>query len=211
MPKIVKIVPNLKNFEEILWLMRPDIWSDSAIFSFTRSILPRLDKNQMNRFFSLVLAPRFQEIIFSRNLNSIYFKKTIKFLSQYPSVFFSSIFLPICESRNCSISEGSILAAILNKNHFSSTVTMAILVRLLRGPILPTKCIILRVILNKNYLIPHRIIDLLVDFFLMNHKKASFPHFRVLFTVFLKNYFNFLSIEDKSKLSNLKFSEDENF
>jgi len=50
-PKIIRILPSIKNFEEMLWLTRPDTWSNSAVYSITRSFLPKLDKKQMSRFF----------------------------------------------------------------------------------------------------------------------------------------------------------------
>jgi len=203
-PKIFRILPNLKNFEEIILLTRPDIWSDQAILSVTRSFLPRLDKTQLSRFYTLVLAPRFQESIFNQQLCSTHIQKAIKLSTNFPFIFFSSIILPICDSKKCSTREGAILSSILYKYHFSSTVIMTVVARLLKNPPTLTKCLVLRIIISKNYLIPHRIIDLFVDFFTLNNKKNFSPHYKTLFLIFLRNYTTFLSNEDKQKVSNYK-------
>jgi essential nuclear protein 1 len=200
MPKIIKLMPSLKNFEEIIWLTRPDIWSDQAIFSVTHSFISKLDKNQMGRFFSLVLAPRFQETIFNSNRYSIHIQKTMKMSTRFPSVFFSSVFLPMCESKNCSLKEGAVLGMILSNYHFNPSSILSVLIRLLKPPVTPVKCLLMRTILCKNYIIPHRTLDLLVDFFISNRKKIFFSQFKTFFIVFLKNYSIHLSSEDKRKI-----------
>jgi len=204
LPKILRILPGLKNFEEILWLTRPDIWSEQAIVVLTRFFQPKLDKNQLSRYYSLVLAPRFQESIFKPKSFSAHIEKAIKISIRYPSIFFSSIILPICESDRCSNKEGVVLSSIIWKYKFPRSVIMSALIRLTKDPITSVKCIVLRVIISKNYLISLRIIDLLVDFFSLNIRKMTSPHYKKLLLVFLKNYFDSLSNEDKKKVFNLR-------
>ena len=203
LPKILRILPGLKNFEEILWLTRPDIWSEQAIVVLTRFFQPKLDKNQLSRYYSLVLAPRFQESIFKPKSFSAHIEKAIKISIRYPSIFFSSIILPICETDRCSNKEGVVLSSIIWKYKFPRSVIMSALIRLTKDPITSVKCIVLRVIISKNYLISLRIIDLLIDFFSLNIKKTS-PHYKNLLLVFLRNYFDSLSNEDKKKVFKLK-------
>ena len=204
-PKIIRILPSIKNFEEMLWLTRPDTWSNSAVYSITRSFLPKLDKKQMSRFFSLILAPRFQETIFQRKSYSIHVQKALKISTNYPSIFFSSIVLPICESKHCSMKEGVAISAILMKYRFPPKIIITVIVRLINNPVSAPKCIILKTIINKNYLLPLRIIDILVDFLIANRNKFCFPHFKMLFLSFIKNYSTSLSTEDKQKLQKVKF------
>jgi len=202
-PKIIKLLPSLKNFEEILWLTRPDIWSDQAIFSITRSILPKLDKVQMSRFFSLVLTPRFQETIFNSSQYSIHIQKTIKISIRFSTVFLSSVFLPLCESKSCSVKEGAVLATIISKYHFNPSLLFSVLLRMLKPPITSIKCMIMRAILCKNYVVPHRILDSLVDFFVLNRNKIFSSQFKTFFIVFFRNYAIYLSNEDKKKVINI--------
>ncbi len=35
-PKAFKIIPNLKNWEEVLWLTDPDLWSPHAMYEVSR-------------------------------------------------------------------------------------------------------------------------------------------------------------------------------
>lgn len=41
-PKILRILPCLKNFEEVLWLTRPDTWSEQAIVILTRFFFAKI-------------------------------------------------------------------------------------------------------------------------------------------------------------------------
>ena len=81
---------------------------------------------------------------------------------------------------------------------------MSTLVRLTKQPVTSAICMILRVMISKNYLISLRIIDLLIDFFNLNNKKITSTHYKTLLLVFLKNYSDFLSIEDRKQFLILK-------
>ena len=42
LPKALKMLPHLKNWEEILWLTRPDEWSPCAVYACTRIFVSNL-------------------------------------------------------------------------------------------------------------------------------------------------------------------------
>ena len=62
-PKAFKIIPALSNWEEVLWLTRPDTWSPHAMFQATRLFASNLNEHMAQRFYVLVLLPRVRDDI----------------------------------------------------------------------------------------------------------------------------------------------------
>jgi len=204
-PKILKILPFLKNFEEILWLLRPDSWSSQALYVITRLFILRLDDLQIGRFFTQILAPRFQEAVFQpKKISSLLFLclKVSTFRAKH---FFSSLLFPILKSQNCSIKEAIILGSVINKASFLLENVVWSLVSLVEDPCTSPKLILIRIFLSKNYSLPYRILDILLDFFHRNYTKFKNSNFKKCVFVFLKNYSNFISNEDKKRLTRLRF------
>jgi essential nuclear protein 1 len=44
LPKALKMLPHLRNWEEVLWLTRPDEWSACATFACTRIFASNLNE-----------------------------------------------------------------------------------------------------------------------------------------------------------------------
>ena len=49
LPKALKMLPHLKNWEEILWITRPDEWSPSATYACTRIFASNLNEKMAQR------------------------------------------------------------------------------------------------------------------------------------------------------------------
>jgi hypothetical protein len=65
-----KIIPSLKNWEEILFLTEPDGWSAAAMYEATRIFTSNLNAAMAQRFFNLVLLPRIRDdILDTKKLN----------------------------------------------------------------------------------------------------------------------------------------------
>ena len=65
-----KVIPSLKNWEEILFLTEPDGWSAAAMFEATRIFTSNLNAAMAQRFFNLVLLPRIRDdILDTKKLN----------------------------------------------------------------------------------------------------------------------------------------------
>ena len=63
LPKAFKIVPRLANWEEILYVTRPDDWSPAATREATRLFASNMNSKMAQRFFNLVLLPAVQDDI----------------------------------------------------------------------------------------------------------------------------------------------------
>ena len=49
LPKALKMLPHLKNWENILWLTRPDEWSANATYACTRIFASNLNIKMTQR------------------------------------------------------------------------------------------------------------------------------------------------------------------
>ena len=57
------MLPHLKNWEDILWLTRPDEWSPCAVYACTRIFASNLNVKMAQRFFNLVLLEKCRDDI----------------------------------------------------------------------------------------------------------------------------------------------------
>lgn len=58
LPKALKMLPHLKNWEEVLWLTRPDEWSACATFACTRIFASNLNEKMAQVCLCLCLCQR---------------------------------------------------------------------------------------------------------------------------------------------------------
>ncbi len=58
LPKAFKIIPNLRNWEEVLYLTEPEDWSPHACYAATKMFVSNLNAKMAQRFLALVLLPR---------------------------------------------------------------------------------------------------------------------------------------------------------
>ena len=199
-PKILKIIPLFENFEDLIWFTRPDRWSFHALFVISKIFVNKLNKFEMKRFLTLIFLPRFQECIFNNENFNCYLPLISKIANLKPKSFFTSIILPFFTNSNCSKKESVVLSLLLMKISFQAKHMSWGLVQLLNNINSSSKFIILRIILAKNYNFSFRVLDILVDFFVKNKDKSKNIFFLKCYVIFLKNYSNFLSLEDKNRL-----------
>lgn len=57
MPKIFKIIPQIANWEEVLFLTKPESWSPASTFEATKIFCSNLNGKMVQRFYNLVLLP----------------------------------------------------------------------------------------------------------------------------------------------------------
>jgi len=74
LPKAFKILPALSNWEEVMYLTRPDEWTPHATYAATRIFASNLNAKLSQRFFNLVLLEKCRDDILSnKNLNYHYY------------------------------------------------------------------------------------------------------------------------------------------
>jgi essential nuclear protein 1 len=200
LPKVLKIIPVLENFEEFLWFTRPDRWSSQALLVVSRFFISKLNHQKLKRYFSCVIAPRIQEEIFKKQKICRNVFKLIKLSSINEKMFFTSIIIPLSCSKNCTNKETAFLASIISTQSFSRSHIYSLLVFLTKDKIInESKIRVLRAIISKKYNLPNRIKEYIIDFFLKNRAIVSKAILKNCVLIFLKNYLLFLTPEEKKK------------
>nr|UXY87148.1 bystin-like protein [Cryptomonas sp.] len=202
-PKILKIIPLFKNFEDIIWFTRPDRWTFQALFVVSKVFSRNLNNSQLKRFYSLIILPRLQECILKNEKISSHIHLIIRLARLDTKTFFSSILLPLFTSLSCTKKEAVVFSIIIMKISVQPKHIAWTLIQLLKTSQNSSKYIIIRVILSKNYNFSYRIMDNLVDYFVKNQEKINNVYFLKCYITFLEKYYQFLSLEDKNRLPNL--------
>merc|ERR1711973_558531 len=65
-PKAFKMLPQFRNWEQLLYLTQPEQWSAAAMYQATRIFTSNLKEKMAQRFFNLILLPRCYIRIVSR-------------------------------------------------------------------------------------------------------------------------------------------------
>ncbi|KAI8062855.1 Bystin-domain-containing protein [Gongronella butleri] len=165
LPKAFKIIPGLRNWEEILYLTNPDEWTPHATYEATRMFVSNLKTTAAQRFFSLVLLDRVREDIqVNKKLHYHHFLALKKALYK-PAAFFKGLLFPLCESGTCTLKEASIIGAVLTRVSIPVLHSSAALMRLAEMDYTGPNSLFIRVLLDKKYALPFKVVDSLVSHF----------------------------------------------
>ncbi|XP_077519508.1 bystin [Amblyomma americanum] len=166
LPKAFKIIPALSNWEQVLYLTDPDSWSSAAMYQATRIFASNLKEKMAQRFYNLVLLPRVRDDIAEyKKLNYHLYQALRKALFK-PGAFFKGIILPLCESGTCTLREAIIVGSVLSKNSVPMLHACAAMLKIAEMPYTGASSIFLRLLLDKKYTLPYRVIDAIVHHFL---------------------------------------------
>jgi essential nuclear protein 1 len=204
-PKAFKIIPALSNWEEVLWLTRPDTWSPHAMFQATRLFASNLNEHMAQRFYVLVLLPRVRDDIqeHKRLHHALY--QALRKATFKPGAWFKGILLPLCESKTCTLREAVVLSSVLAKTSVPALHSATVLMKLSELEYAGTTSFFIRVLLDKKYALPYRVVDALVENFLRFAKEdRTLPVvWHQSFLCFVQRYKHELSKEQKKRLSKL--------
>lgn len=205
LPKAFKLVPTMADWEDILYFTNPAEWSAQATYQATRIFASNFNPKMAQRFYNLVLLPKVRDD-FQRNKTLNYHLYMALKKSLYkPAAFFKGILLPLCESGTCTLQEAAIIASILKKVSIPILHSSAALLKLAEMEYTGTNSIFLRVLLDKKYALPYRVIDALVFHFLSfeNDQRQMPVLWHQAFLVFVQRYKEDMTPEQKDALRNL--------
>jgi len=165
LPKAFKVIPNLANWEEVLYLTNPLDWSPAACREAVKIFASNFNPKMAQRFFNLVLLPAVrQDIAKYKKLNFHYYTALKKAMFK-PAAFFKGVLLPLA-MENCTMRESTLLSSVLTKISIPVVHGSAALVRLARqSPWYGTTSVFMTALINKKYSLPHSVIGVLVDHF----------------------------------------------
>ena len=204
-PKAFKIVPNLSNWEEILYITDYENWSVQAMFQATRLFASNLNAKMAQRFFSLVLLPRVRmEIRFHKKLHFALFQ-ALKKAAYKPGAFFKGLLLPLCQSGTCTVLEAVIFSAVINRISIPVLHSSAALLRLSEMRYSGINSFFIKVLLEKKYALPFKVIDTLVDSFVaFEREQRELPViWHQSFLTFIQRYKHAITAQDKVRLRKL--------
>jgi len=165
-PKAFKMLPQFRNWEQLLHLTEPDNWSAAAMYQATRIFTSNLKEKMAQRYFNLILLPRIRDDIDTyHRLNFHLFQALRKALFK-PGAFFKGFLLPLCESGTCTLREAIIVGSVLAKNSIAVLHSCAAMLKIAEMEYSGGNSIFLRVLLDKKYALPYRVVDAIVFHFL---------------------------------------------
>lgn len=204
-PKAFKIIPKLRNWEQILFITEPQNWSAAAMFQATRIFSSGLTQYMAQRFYNLALLPRVRDDLAEYHKLNFYLYRALKKALFKPAAFMKGIILPLLESGDCTLREAIIFGSIISSTTIPVLHTSACLLKICEMEYSGANSIFIRIILDKRYALPYRVVDAAVFHFLrFEQDKRELPtlwHNALL--TFAQRYKNDISSEQRDALLQL--------
>ncbi|XP_073472041.1 bystin [Aquarana catesbeiana] len=166
LPKAFKIVPALANWEQILYITEPETWTAAAMYQATRIFSSNLTERMAQRFYNLVLLPRVRDDIAEYKRLNFHLYMALKKALFKPGAWFKGILIPLCESGSCTLREAVIIGSILTKCSIPVLHSSAAMLKIAEMEYNGANSIFLRLLIDKKYALPFRVLDALVFHFL---------------------------------------------
>ncbi|KHG02763.1 bysl [Gossypium arboreum] len=186
MPKAFKHIPSMQLWEDVLYLTEPEQWSPNAMFQATRIFASNLGAKKAERFYRLVLLRCIRDDVQKNKRLHFALYQSLKKALYKPAAFNKGILFPLCKSETCNLREVVIVGSVLQKVSI---------------PMLHSSYFI-KLLLEKKYALPYRVIDAVVDHFMRFLEDTRIMpviwHHSLL--AFVQRYKNKLRKEDKNNL-----------
>lgn len=165
LPKAFKVIPALTNWEDVLYLTRPDRWTPQAMYAATRIFASNLNPQMAQRFYNLVLLDAVRADIQANKKLNYHYYMALKKAVYKPAAFLKGILLALCRDQ-CTLREAAIVASVLQRvsipvHHAAVAIHKLACFREYAG----ATSIFLRTLLNKKYSLPAPVIASLVGHF----------------------------------------------
>ncbi|KAK6633304.1 hypothetical protein RUM44_003905 [Polyplax serrata] len=205
LPKAFKMIPHLRNWEEILYITEPDKWTAATMYQATRIFASNLNEKMAQRFYNLVLYPRVRDDIAEYKRLNFHLYQALRKALFKPAAFMKGIILPLCQSGTCSLREAIILSSIIAKNSIPVLHSASAMLLIAEMDYTGANSIFLRIFFDKKYALPYRVIDAVVAHFLrFERDKRELPtlwHQSLL--TFVQRYKGDISSEQREALLGL--------
>ncbi|GJQ70057.1 putative bystin [Trypoxylus dichotomus] len=166
LPKAFKIIPNLKNWEQILYITDPPSWSAAAMYQATRIFASNLKEKMAQRFYNLVLLPRVRDDLAEYKRLNFHLYQALRKALFKPGGFMKGLLLPLLESGTCTLREAIIVGSVVAKNSIPILHSSAAILKIAEMDYSGANSIMLRILLDKKYALPYRVVDAVVFHFL---------------------------------------------
>ncbi|KAJ2556632.1 snoRNA-binding rRNA-processing protein [Coemansia sp. RSA 1933] len=201
-PKAFKIIPSIRNWEEVLYLTNPDSWTPHAMYQATRLFVSNMKPKQAQKFLNLVVLDRVRSDIGENKKLNYHLYMALKKSLYKPAAFFKGILFPLCESGTCTLREAVIIGSVLVKVSVPLLHSAAALFQLAEMEYSGPTSVFIRVLLDKKYALPYKVVDSLVFHFMrFKREERQLPVlWHQSFLVFVQRYKADLTPEQKDVL-----------
>lgn len=174
LPKPFKIIPTLPQWQDLLFITRPEAWTPNACYEATR-IFASAKPHIAQQFLELVILDRVREDIHETRKLNVHLYNALKKATYRPAAFFKGFLFPLVSSGTCTLREAHILSSVLVKISIPVLHSAAALLRLTEIAAEQTSVatesagatnIFIRILFEKKYALPYKVIDGLVFHFL---------------------------------------------
>ena len=204
-PKALKVIPSLSNWEDLLFLTSPENWTPHAVYQATRIFASNLNTPMAQRFYALILLPRFREDVQrDKRVHFTVFQALKKALYK-PGAFYKGILLPLCQARDCTLREAVILSSVMQRKSIPVAHSSVALLKVAEMPYSGTNSFFIKTLLDKKYALPHRVIDSIVKHFMAfwsDSRELPVVWHQSLLT-FVQRYKHEIRSDDKDRLKQL--------
>lgn len=176
LPKLFKVLPTLRNWEDVLFVTNPEAWTPHAVYEATKLFVSNLQANEAQKFIEQVLLERVRTAIEDSEDHTLNYHlyRAIKKSLYKPGAFFKGFLLPLVDSH-CSVREATITASVLAKVSVPALHSSVALSQLLQRDFTPATIVFIRVLIEKKYALPYQTLDELVFYFMRFRKAAQNP------------------------------------
>lgn len=176
LPKPFKILPTLPfpTIQTLIPITRPEMWSPNAVYAGTRLFVSGTPA--VAQFFvAEVLLDRVRDDIAETRKLNVHLYNSLKKSLYKPAAFFKGLLFPLVGSGTCTLREAHIISSVLKQNKVPLLHSAAALHRLceiaadqMSGDTEAAGAAntFIRVLLEKKYALPFKVVDALVFHFL---------------------------------------------
>lgn len=173
LPKAFKIIPSLPAWEDVLYITNPETWTPHATLAATRIFVSNFKPAQCERYYQLVFYDKIRDEIRENKKLSYQMYEAIKKSLYKPAAFFKGILFPLCEGGGVTLKEAAIIGSVLSKVSIPVLHSAAALLRLAEMEYSGPNSLFIRILLDKKYALPYKVIDALVYHFLQFADKSK--------------------------------------
>ncbi|KYQ55024.1 Bystin [Trachymyrmex zeteki] len=205
LPKAFKLVPTLKNWEQILYITDPTKWSAAAMYQATRIFASNLKEKMAQRFYNLILLPRIRDDLAEYKRLNFHLYQALRKALYKPAGFMKGILLPLLESGTCTLREATIIGSVIANNSIPILHSSAAILKIAEMDYTGANSVFLRIFLDKKYALPYRVVDGVVFHFLRferDTRELPVLWHQALLT-FVQRYKSDISSEQKEALLGL--------
>jgi essential nuclear protein 1 len=166
LPKAFKIIPTLRNWQDVLYVTNPEAWSAQATYEATKLFVSNLKAIQSQKFIRMVLLERFRDEIQRNKSLNYHIYRCLKKSLYKPGAFFKGFLFPLCESGTCTLKEAIIAGSVLSKVSVPALHSAAALMHLAELDYSGPNSLFIKVLLDKKYALPYKVVDSMVFHFL---------------------------------------------